>query len=162
MVRHEADREDLLVEGVNLPERGRISDSRDDHAWVLGWRSPAAVSVFDGVDPVFQFNTSGQLRRVYLDGQKLAAQNGRLSQMVRTVSANGRMTLHPQALSDEQHLRVHDRLAQTKAELLKTLNSGQIIVETIGMEQTEFLERVRRWCDDSLPVQVADSPNVAG
>ncbi|EMI46611.1 hypothetical protein [Rhodopirellula sp. SWK7] len=162
MAREEANREDLLAEGVNLPERGRVTDPEDDREFVLGWRNQTALSVFDGADPVFQFNTNGQLRRVYLDGHKLAADAGRLSQLTRMAMPNGQIKLQPHPLTDEQQRQVCDRLAESKAALSQTLDNSLGRIETIGLDADEFLSRVRRWYKDSTSVTIADSPHVDG
>ncbi|MFG0290460.1 MAG: hypothetical protein ACF8CQ_19940 [Rhodopirellula sp. JB044] len=162
MARKEADREDLLAEGVNLPERGRLTNDLTKHEYVLGWRSPQAVSVFDGVDPVFQFNTSGHLRRVYFEGEKLAANENRLTRLVRAASTNGQMKLQPHPLSDDEQAKVCQRLAETKSALLHLIQSGSPRVEAVGMEDDEFLQRVRNWCAVKTPPKIAAVPNIGG
>lgn len=160
MSRREADREDLLAEGVNLPQRGRITDTANDRAWVLGWRQETALSLFDHADPVFQFNRSGQLRRVYLDGQKLAAHAGKLTQLQKRPDSGARLTFQHQPLSVEQQDEVQRRLAASLHALRHALSSADISVETIGLDADSFLDRVKLLCDTELPVAIAASPNV--
>ncbi|MEO9594598.1 hypothetical protein [Rhodopirellula bahusiensis] len=88
MARETHDREDLLLEGVNLPERARLLHRASGREWVVGWRTGGGPAFYDGPDRVYQFNADNQLRRVYLDGSKLAAEGGRLCELRRPEPTN--------------------------------------------------------------------------
>lgn len=88
MARETHDREDLLLEGVNLPERARLLHRASGREWVVGWRTGGGPAFYDGPDRVYQFNADNQLRRVYLDGSKLTAEGGRLCELRRPEPTN--------------------------------------------------------------------------
>ncbi|GAB5515908.1 hypothetical protein [Rhodopirellula baltica] len=88
MARETHDREDLLLEGVNLPERARLLHRASGREWVIGWRTGGGPAFYDGPDRVYQFNADNQLRRVYLDGSKLAAEGGKLCELGRSEPTN--------------------------------------------------------------------------
>ncbi|TWT67355.1 hypothetical protein [Allorhodopirellula solitaria] len=162
MARDVSDREDLLAEGVNLPQRGRVSRTSDDHQWVVGWRNDTAISLFDGADPVFQFNTAGELRRVFLDGQKLAAEARRLVRLVRSSDQAGPMSHTQQPLGSEEQTRVMQCLATSTADLMKVLSCGDVRVETVGIDPHHFLARLNDWLASQAEVQIAHGPGVVG
>lgn len=162
MTRHLSDREDLLVEGVNLPERGRVTDAKSNRQWIIGWRNHTAASLFDGVDPVFQFNTLGQLRRVFLDDQKMAAQSGRLTRLARRRDSAGRMTHERHVLSSEEGERVLQRLSHCTTALEQTLVGGEAQIETIGITPEGFTERLRSWLGNMNCIEIAHGPGVVG
>ncbi len=157
-----SDREDLLAEGVNLPERGRITEPNKGREWIVGWRDGTALSLFDGADRVFQFNTSGQLRRVFLAGQKLAARDGELSRLTRRSDAAGRMAFDTIALSTQRRDQVLQCLQVSLSELAQILASGNPQIETIGLPPNVFSGRLQRWLDDVNPVVIAHGPGVVG
>lgn len=159
MPRRQTDREDLLAEGVNLPQRGRITSPLGDRVWVVGWRNETALSIFDDVDPVFQFNTSGQLRRVFLDGQKIAAHDGKLTQLRKNDDTGARLTFQTQTLSLQQHERVQRRLAASLLALQTALRCDEASIETIGLEAEELRHRIQAFCESGTPVTIAASPH---
>jgi hypothetical protein len=81
MAKQPRDREDLIREATGLPRRGAIDVA--GHEVVIGFRSAGQMSLYCGTDPVFQFNAAGQLRRVYWQGQRVAADQHRLVQLQR-------------------------------------------------------------------------------
>ena len=70
MARDESDREDLLREATALVERIELApaDAADDEHIVAGFRRDGALSIYFGADPVYHFNSAGELRRAYCDG----------------------------------------------------------------------------------------------
>ncbi len=162
MTRQLSDREDLLAEGVNLPERGRVTESKTGREWLIGWRDRTAVSLFDGVDPVFQFNRSGQLRRVFLDGQKLAADGGQLTRLTRQSDSAVRMAHDAHVLSTEQRDRVLQCFTASATELEHVLIGGQVRIETVGIAPDAFTERLRSWLARVNRIEIAHGPGVVG
>lgn len=162
MTRKLSDREDLLVEGVNLPERGRVTDLSSARQWIVGWREQSALSLFDGPDQVFQFNTSGRLRRVFLDGQKLAASAGRLTRLTQRAESPGRMTHQQHVLSSEETHHVLERLSASMIELEQALLGGRTRIETMGITAEALDARLRSWLRDRNCVEIAHGPGVVG
>src|SRR5262245_54901015 len=113
MARDESDREDLLREATALVERIELLiDSHDSvtNPIVAGFRANGAFSVFFGKDPVFQFNSAGELRRAYCGGLLFKASRGWLCSLKRVRHAN------------EVVLQRHDLTDHEQAEFVTQLN----------------------------------------
>jgi hypothetical protein len=83
MAREEEDREDLLREATALVERIELRLPDEPETVVVGFRRNGSMSVFFGADPVFQFNTIGELRRAYVGGKLYKAESGVLVELTR-------------------------------------------------------------------------------
>jgi hypothetical protein len=83
MARQESDREDLLGEAVALVERIELAVHDEPASVVIGFRVNGAVSIYFGAAPVYQFNTSLQLRRAFSAEGPIKSEHGRLIQLVR-------------------------------------------------------------------------------
>lgn len=99
MVREEADREDLMAEATALVERAELSLPGSPENVVVGFRRDGSWSVFFGADPVYQFNSAGELRRAYVGGLLFKADRGRLVSL-RRQRADGEVQLLQHRLSD--------------------------------------------------------------
>ncbi|MCC9656483.1 hypothetical protein [Rhodopirellula halodulae] len=135
MARQTHDREDLLAEGVNLPERARLRHLPTDREWLIGWRKDGGPAIYDGPDRVFQFNAKNELRRVYLDGEKFAAQDKSLCRMVRPTASQQcqstdraqsteRVRMQWQPLSPAGAERIAEEWATTRDSFLSSLESA--------------------------------------
>jgi hypothetical protein len=87
MSRSESDREDLLREATALVERAELQVPGYDEPIVVGFRRDGSASFFFGADPVYQFNTAGELRRAFVAGLLYKAEHGRLVALRRERSA---------------------------------------------------------------------------
>lgn len=100
MAREEHPREDLLRDARNLTPRAQfqLTEAPDDEPVFCGFRGKA-ISFYFGEDPVYHFNPQGELRRAYVDGRLLKAEDGRLVSMRRqrteTTSTLARRNLAP-------------------------------------------------------------------
>lgn len=83
MARQETDREDLLREATALVERAELLVPGRREPVVVGFRRDGSFSVFFGGDPVYQFNTAGELRRAFVEGLLIKADQGRLASLRR-------------------------------------------------------------------------------
>ena len=95
MVKQEHDREDLLRDGKQMTARAEAV--MDDVVVVIGFRPNSQVSFYFGQDPVFQFNTARELRRVFHQGRSYAAIEGKLCELTRQ-RQGGRLTLVSQVI----------------------------------------------------------------
>jgi hypothetical protein len=87
MAREESDREDLLREATALVRRIELRTPDEPEPLTAGFRRDGSLSLFFGADPVFQFNTAGELRRAYRSGKLLKAERGRLVELTRVRTA---------------------------------------------------------------------------
>jgi hypothetical protein len=78
MPSRESDREDLLREATALVERAELKIVGHAEPIVIGFRKDGSASFFFGADPVYQFNSAGELRRAYIGGLLYKAERGHL------------------------------------------------------------------------------------
>jgi hypothetical protein len=159
MARHESDREDLLREATALVERIELSIPNFADPIVCGFRKDGSASFYFGADPVYQFNTSSQLRRAFVNGRLLKAEHGRLVALSRT------RTEHEVALVR------HELAAQDLALLLMQLNghfeqlknsfqAGEYSVIGQVPPEANIVERIALWLEKRpRSVEIAAAPN---
>ena len=164
MARQESDREDMLREATALVERVELRvDSlidaphdRKNHV-VVGFRANGAASFFFGDDPVFQFNSAGELRRAYCGGVLLKAARGRLASLQRVRRENEVQLLSRQLTDLEQTAFAAEMQTRLRG-LAESLQNGGL--ELIGQvpAETDVLSRVRSWLATYDGMPVADAP----
>jgi len=113
MSRHETDREDLLREATALAERVELRVAGMADNVVVGFRRDGAVSFFFGVDPVYQFNAAGELRRAFVGSLLYKTDGGRRVEMRRERTAQA-VELHSRELDDAESAAF---LSRAEAEL---------------------------------------------
>ena len=99
MAIEERDREDLLRDGRTMSVRGEFTCG--EATMLIGFRRRGQASLYVGPDRVYQFDATAQLRRVFLDGRKYAADSGALVQLCRD-SRGGRVELSRQPVDPGQ------------------------------------------------------------
>ncbi len=161
MARNEKDREDLLGEATALTERAELLVQGIADPVVVGFRRNGAASIFFGADPVYQFNTEYQLRRGFLAGRLLTAQQGQLASLTRQRSAGEVQLLRhdftPQETEEflceatEQLKDLHSQLATGAYEVIGQVPAdGDVIPRTIA-----FLAKL------GASMSIAAAPNVS-
>ena len=160
MAQLESDREDLLREATALVERGEFSIPGFDESVVIGFRRDGSGSIFCGADPVYQFNTSGELRRAYRSGLLLKAEQGRLIELTRQ-RTDQQVLLVRRQLSELEHA---DFLTKMSVHLQTLLLSFQQFTFTlIGQVPSEknLPTRILAWLATlPNPPRVGAIPNV--
>ncbi len=78
MARDEQDREDLLAEATALVERASLRLPEQAEEIVVGFRRDGSLALYLAADRVYQFTSSGQLRRAFVGGLLFKAQHGKL------------------------------------------------------------------------------------
>jgi hypothetical protein len=81
--RIEADREDLLAEAVNLPERIEMKINGIDNPVTIGRNRLGFWSFYFGPEPVYRFDTELRLRRAVRDGKLYRTQGTTLAELTR-------------------------------------------------------------------------------
>jgi hypothetical protein len=158
------DREDLMRDGTAMVHRGRWLI--DDVEVVVGFRSGGQASVYWDQDPVFQFNARHQLRRVFIDRVRLAADNGRLVKLrqdeetASTAASAIRLQRNPllPELCDEIEAswrRCHEELMQ------RVRVPWDETVAIVGESPESFQERLRSFLESTTPTpQIAVHPGL--
>lgn len=162
MSHRESDREDLLREATALVERAELYVTGYADPIVVGFRRGGAASFFFGADPVYQFNTAGELRRAYVDGQLYKADLGRLVSLRRERSATETALLRTELTADDEAVFLH-AMQQCLQALHHALNAGSFSVTGQIPPDANVPARIIQWLQlRPAEIVVARAPNVAG
>jgi len=159
MARQESDREDLLREATALVERAELMIPGEPEPVTVGFRRDSSLSIYFGGDPVYQFNTAGELRRAFADGLLYKAERGRLVQLSRERSET-EVSLVRQELSDAR-TNAFLAAAQTRlAKLDESLAAGEFQTSGQVPAEGDVPARVRDWLRAHVgTLTVANRPN---
>lgn len=159
MARHEQEREDLLRDAVAFVER--VVFASEEYAEVfVGFRSSGAASFYFDQDPVYHFNSAGELRRGYLNGELIKARGGKLVAM-RRERPGGEVQLVSRQLDTQATAQL---LAQAREQLQALLDAlEQETPRVVGQVPTDadVPGRVLAWLQEIVakPLKVARSPH---
>jgi hypothetical protein len=157
MAREESDREDLMREATALVERIELAIGND--VITAGFRANGAPSLFFAADPVFQFNSLGQLRRAYSAGKLYKASGGKLISMLRERSSN-QTTLLSHDVSDEELAVLTADLQKRLRSLRDALSENRFTIAAQVPEGSPVLERLTQILTTfDSPIRIADRPN---
>jgi len=160
MARQESEREDLLREATALVERIELapSEAGNGEHIVMGFRSDGAPSIYFGADPVYHFNSGGQLRRAYCGGLLFKAERGRLISLERVRRENEVLLVRHELLEEEQakfltnmHARLRDVVQPCEEHKLVLV--GQVPADA------DVLSRAMSWLSQLGDVKIAASPH---
>jgi len=157
MVKQEHDREDLLRDGKQMTARAEAV--MDDVVVVIGFRPNSQVSFYFGQDPVFQFNTARELRRVFHQGRSYAAIEGKLCELTRQ-RQGGRLTLVSQVIPANLEEMIFELFDSWVVRIQVALESTETVWTVVGEERVQFLERLTIWIANApASVVIAQTPN---
>lgn len=161
MAREETDREDLLREATALVERIEFAPQDEPAAEhvVAGFRAESALSLFFGSDPVYQFNSAGQLRRAFAGDLLVKADRGRLVSM-RRMRQHREVQLVRHELSEEEQAVFISDMHYRLRELLSQLDAGHLNIVGQVPPAADVLGRVREWLATHELIAIAHSPHV--
>jgi len=160
MARREADREDLLREATALVERVELQIPGWPEPIVCGFRRDGAISFFFGADPVYQFNTSGQLRRAFLQGRIHKAENGHLVALTRERTATEVSLVRHECTRAEEEAILNDARS-TLTRLHTALTTGTFTISGQVPPNANITPRIEHWLSTLPPVlPIATRPNV--
>jgi hypothetical protein len=160
MASSEHDREDLFLEAAALTERIELRLAQEGAVVTAGFRDAGAVSIFWNDDPVWHFNSRGELRRAFDGGVLYKAELGRLAALERRRDDRQTALLRTDLADDAQAAflwNVRERLAA----LSTALTAGRCETLRSHPPATDVLGRLAAWLG-SLPdsLEVAAAPNV--
>jgi hypothetical protein len=154
------DREDLLRDARNLSPRVQLRArvGGRDTAVFAGFRGES-LSLYFGPEPVFHFNAAGELRRAFLAGRIVKAENGQLFGMER-VNGERQVELRTSAVSDNEQQAAFADLAARLADLCAAFSGGKVVIE--GQEPADggAIERLKHWLERHAALSIAASPRV--
>jgi hypothetical protein len=154
------DREDLLRDARNLTPRVQIRAviGGRDAAVFAGFRGES-LSLYFGPEPVFHFNAAGELRRAFLAGRIVKAEDGRLFGMERILGEN-QVELRTSAVPEDEQQTVFADLAARLAGLRAAFARGEMTIEGQEPAGGDAVERLKRWLERHATSRVAASPRV--
>jgi len=155
MAIREHDREDLLTEGRNMPWRGEVIIERTPV--VIGFRRGGQVSLYCGIDPVFQFNSAPELRRAYFRSTRYRAERCRLIEMQRD-KKGGQVRFESQPTDADRQTEILDSASCWLGHLAANVESSNWRVE--GESIPCFLARLQHWLSlVPQPIRIAAAAN---
>ena len=162
MARQQSDREDLLGEATGLVDRIELEIPDCAGPIVAGYRSNGALSVFFGAAPVYQFNTSDELRRAFVDDCPVKAKARELVVMRRVEEAD-RTVLRSRALSADEQQEFLQKASNELVGLLRALADGTFRIVGQVPADADIPRRLRGDLErlTAGPFRVAEVPNVA-
>jgi len=151
-------REDLLRDAtaleprIELVHRGRLVKV------FAGFRGDC-LSLYFGENPVFHFNSRGELRRAFVDGQLLKANHGALTTLKREQSES-KSILRSRPFRASEATALFADLDRRLLALSAALRDAEY--ETRGQVPPEgdALPRLVQWLDSRPAVAAAESPRV--
>jgi len=160
MARHESDREDIMREAIALVERAEFHLAGESEPVIFGLRREGASSLFFGQDPVFHFNSRNELRRAYVGGDLIKAEQGRAIRL-RRVRTQSEVQLQRSALTPVEGNALIDLLQSRLVALRTGIDMGGLQVVAVHPPEADMIDRLQTWLA-TLPERIvlADRPNV--
>jgi len=157
MAKEEQDREDLLRDGRQMSLRAEALI--DGVVVVIGFRSQGQASFYFGADPVFQFNAALELRRVFHQGKRYAAIQGRLCQLARKKQRN-RVSFEPQEILVDVEAVIMRLLDSSLARIRVALEAPLADWKIVGGQEADFRNQLADWMMN-IPgsIVIADTPS---
>ncbi len=159
MSRAEHDREDLLRQATALVERVELQIAGHTEPIVAGFRRDGSLAIYFGADPVYQFNSAGELRRAYVAGLLYKAEQGHLIEMHRDRDAATTLLVSRQLNAhDETLLLTQARIALVG--LLHALEQQQLTLVGQVPAERDVVGHVRQQLARlSDPLSIASRPH---
>jgi hypothetical protein len=161
MAQREQDREDLLREATALVQRVELRVEGFAEPVIVGFRRGGEASVFFGGDQVYQFNARNQLRRAFVDGRMLKAEDGRMVQLEKRRTEH-QVQLVRREFDAEQTAALLVKLREDLSRLGAQLDAQFFQVVGEVPSGGDVVSLVRQWLAVLPPqIAVAQEPNVA-
>ena len=161
MAREEAKKEDLIREATALRRRLELRIRVWPEPIVIGFRRDGSASFFFGEEPVFQFNTQLELRRVFNDGKLIKAVKGKLVSMTK-VRTETQLELRSRELKEDELRHLLGTCAKCLQDLNRSLAANEYEVIDEVNDGTETMPAIVEFLASVLEadIQVASVPNV--
>ncbi|QDU94676.1 hypothetical protein [Lignipirellula cremea] len=160
MARQEEDREDILREATALVQRIELRLPGDsEEPVVAGFRTSGAICFYFGADPVYQFNSQGELRRGYRGGLLIKAERGKLYTL-RRERTDGQVVLHRSELSAAATDELGWTMRALLGQLRDDLQAGRCTITGQVPPDQDVAALVQVWLDENADAfSIADAPN---
>ena len=146
----------MLAEATALVERVEFTTPSFAEPMILGVRRDGCLSIYLSADEAYHFNTRHELRRAYLDGRLLKAEQHRLVALTRNRTAT-EVQLVRHEFTDAEMQQLLSRLQQSIDLLRKSIE--QAAVQRCVPDDLPARERTAQWLAPLSAVQVAAEPH---
>jgi hypothetical protein len=160
MAQRASDREDLMCEATALIERAELKLPGFDEPIVVGFRRDGSASFFFGADPVYQFNSAGELRRAFVSGLLYKAAKGQLVAL-RRERTESQTLLISRELPESEAAAFLAAASERLRNLQDAMLRGEYEVTGQVPADGEVPRRIHQWLK-SMPaaIPIARAPNV--
>ena len=160
VAREEHDREDLLREATALIERVELRIAGREQSVFVGFRRDGSGSIYFGDDPVYQFNTRGQLRRAFVAGRLFKSQQGALIAITR-LRTPAETQLVSEPLDSATTADFLATMQRDLAALAAALHNRHYTLTGQVPEHADVIGRIQRWLQAlPQPPVIATTPRV--
>ena len=151
---------DVLGEATALVQRVALRTASSETQYVLGLRREGCLSIYCDVEPVYQFNSHHQLRRVFWMGQRLTAQSGELVTLTKQ-HLGRKVDFAHNLLSSEKRVELLTELEGHLHELRRAIDFHQIEIMGQIPVNEEVITPIRAQLGQvKAPVEIAEAPHV--
>ncbi len=165
MASQSQDREDLLRDATAFTTRLQLHVPCGERLTEVfaGFRIGGAASFYFDQDPVYHFNNAGKLRRAFVDGYLVKAEEGRLVRLHRQRSDSESAMIRDEMTSGEQH-DFCQKVLRELHQLLQIMRAGEYTLEgqVVANENEEAEVRLTVYLERLQEITIADTPRVAG
>ncbi|MBA3484561.1 MAG: hypothetical protein H0T51_22385 [Pirellulales bacterium] len=160
MARETHEREDLLRDATALVPRVmlRVQLGGQSLNVFAGFRGES-LSLYLGDDPVYHFNDRGELRRAFVDGRLIKAEQGRLVSLERK-RGDTETVLERQAGSEQSDRDLLADLSRMIQKLAAEMITGRVDVVGQVPENGDAAARLADWLAQRPKPTIAASPRV--
>lgn len=118
----------------------------DGQELFIGFRSAEQASLYFNQDPVYQFNSSHELRRVFYKNERYAAYSGQLCCLVQSDNASQGAVANIRLTHQPVSAELVNSIVQEFQRLRKLILETDVDWEYVGTEsQDEFAASVQEW-----------------
>ncbi len=158
MAREEHDREDLMAEARSLAARAEVAVPSQTTPIVLGHRANGGWSFYFSPDDVYHFNSQGQLRRAYLQGLLVKAENGHLVSLERR-RAKQEVQLLRRELPPAEQAALLANLASWFDSLREAVSQSKLAVLRSEPPGAHLVPQLAAWLAQRSELTIANSPH---
>lgn len=162
MARQSHHREDLLRDATALVPRILLSVSIQGDACEVfaGFREPESLAIYFDDDPVYQFNSQGELRRAFVAGSIIKADKGQLVAWERSETFD-QTAMISRRLSAEATNELTNAMLARFAELKASISNGNSKIVGQVPPDGDAFEKLQKWLGKIEPVVIAQAAGVS-
>jgi hypothetical protein len=159
MASEQHDREDLLREATALVERVELQVADHCDSIIVGFRRDASASVFFGADPVYHFNSTGELRRAFWNDRLYKAEQKRLVSLRRERTQSATQLVRRE-LTEAEQSEFRSEMRRRLLELIESVAGGHFRVVGQVPNDADVVRRLEPLLPKLADAEIAHGPRV--